>query len=112
MSAVEYFADLDQITFSKHVRNRANALINLLPFPHIHQNVLKAIAYIDWKRDSANPRAIADYETYLKFAMVTDDDSAVIYLDRLEPRLRRFQSRYEQMLACHAQELKQLESEF
>jgi hypothetical protein len=116
--------------FSKHVRSRANSLINLLPIPHIYQNVLKAIAYIDWRQeavielcridgDAAHHQSIrkakqivADYQTYLQLASVDSEQSAIVYLDWLEPKMRRWLLRYEQMLNCHHQELKMLEADF
>jgi hypothetical protein len=105
-------ADLPKTTtFSKHIRNRSNALINLLPCPFLEQNVLKAIAYIDFRREQANPRAIEEYEIYLTFAGICDDNSATEYLDRLEPKLRRWLLRYEQLLNVHKQELMQIEGE-
>lgn len=93
----------EKLTFAKHIRNRSNALINLLPFPHHYQNILRAIAYIDWQQE--NGVATIDYETYLKLAGVTSNATAAAYLDWLEPRLRNWLSRYEQMLEVHRHEL-------
>jgi hypothetical protein len=117
------------ITFSKHIRNRANTLINLLPFDHIHQNVLRAIAYIDWRNESFGDvwelgaelvynqtphqrKLVEDYTIYLQMARVTDDKSAAIYLDHLEPKMRRWMLVYDQMLEVHKHELKLLIAQF
>jgi hypothetical protein len=92
------------VTFANHIRNRANALINLLPVTHIYQNVLRSIAYLDWQEE----QVASDYLIYLGFAKIGDDQSAIAYLDWLEPRMRRWLSRYEQMLNCHKLEIKEL----
>ena len=99
----------NQLTFAKHVRNRANGLINLLPIPHMYQNVLRAIAYVDWQQESGSDAK--DYLTYLKFADINGNESAIAYLDWLEPKLRRWLLRYEQMLNCHKVELIQLKDD-
>lgn len=100
---------ITQLTFAKHVRNRANGLINLLPIPHMYQNVLKAIAYLDWQQESGSDAK--DYLTYLQFANINGNISAIAYLDWLEPKLRRWLLRYEQMLNCHKVELIQLKDD-
>jgi hypothetical protein len=97
--------EIESPVFSKHVRNRANALIHLLPFPHIYQNVLRAIAYYDWHQST---KSGDDYRVYLDFAKVKDDHTAITYLDWLEPRLRLWLNRYEQLLAVHSKELQEL----
>ncbi|WP_310410542.1 hypothetical protein [Chamaesiphon sp. OTE_8_metabat_110] len=96
----------NELTFANHIRSRSNALINLLPFAHHYQNVLKAIAYIDWQRQ--NNADCNDYQTYLTFAGISSNETATSYLDWLEPKLRNWLSRYEQMLEVHKQELAKL----
>jgi hypothetical protein len=95
---------ITKITFAKHVRSRANSLINILPFPHHYQRVLSAIANLDWQQSEGSPAA-ADSLIYLQFADISDTDSAIRYLDWLEPQLRKSLSIYEQMVECHKQEL-------
>lgn len=105
-TATKNESKLSELTFDNHIRKRSNALIHLLPFPHHYKNVLNAIAYIDWQRQ--HNVDTSDYEFYLAFAKITDNQSATKYLDWLEPKLRNWLSRYEQMLEVHKHELAKL----
>lgn len=93
----------EPLSFATHIRNRAHALINLLPFPHLYQNVLSAIANVDWQREAAS-ECLEDTLTYLAFAGISSNQTAIAYLDWLEPRLRRALDCYEQMVNCHKHE--------
>jgi hypothetical protein len=95
-----------KVSFANHIRTRSSALINLTPFPHHYQNVLRAIAYIDWQQEQG--ASTADYDFYLAAAKVSTNETAIAYLDWLEPKLRNWLSRHEQMLEVHRQELAKL----
>ncbi len=94
----------EPLSFANHIRNRASALVNLLPFAHRYQNVLSAIANIDWQTENESP-TVEDSRTYLWLAGVSSDKTAIAYLDWLEPRLRRALTCYEQMVNCHRHEV-------
>jgi hypothetical protein len=103
---------VETISFSKHLRNRASTLINLLPFEHVFKNVLSAIAFIDWHREGGATDKVRNCETYLRMAGVTCDRTCAAYLDWLEVRMRHHLNIYEQTLNCHKQELIGLIKEF
>lgn len=102
---------VEEISFQKHIRNRASALVNLLPFPHHYQNVLSAIANIDWQQQHQSP-AVQDSLTYLQMAGVSSNATATAYLDWLEVKLRRYLLDYEQMINCHKREIELFIKEF
>jgi hypothetical protein len=101
----------EPISFANHIRNRAKVLANLFPFPHHYQNVLSAIANIDWQVEY-DPLRVNDSLTYLWMAGVSSDATAIAYLDWLEPRLRHKLIEYELMLDLHQRQIDRFVREF
>lgn len=103
---------LEKISFDRPIRDRANKLINVLPFEHKFKEVLSAIAHVDYHSEHSSVKKVKDCELALRNAGVTCNFTAAAYLDWIEDRISKCKFRYQNMLDRHRQEIDNLMAEF